>query len=156
VVPRELQLLLPLLLTVIEAMLLLPQRSHNIIPWGLQLATHIMSTAELADGAAPAKITATAAHTDALVGPVLLQLGPAVMQYIRQANAAAAGGHGSASGGESVDWKHVASRVQWDYTAMVTVLDAGAKGDWHYHALRADDVCICQARGLVVSMLLRF
>jgi hypothetical protein len=32
VVPRELQLLLPLLLTVIEAMLLLPQRSHNIIP----------------------------------------------------------------------------------------------------------------------------
>jgi hypothetical protein len=142
-VPRELQLLLQLLLTIIEAVLLLPQRSHNILPWGLQLATRVMKTARLAvpssvaDRSTSATTTATAAHTDALVGPVLLQLGPAVMQYTREANAAAAapppavaGGLGSALGGGDVDWQQVASRVQWDYTAMVlVVLETGAKAN---------------------------
>jgi hypothetical protein len=145
-VPRELQLLLPLLLTVIEAMQLLPRHSHaqGIMPSGLLLAITIMKAAKLVPNPSPDAVfdmsatwTTAAVFADSLAGPVLLQLGPAVMQYLREVEAAAAAAAaaaagkagagssssrvGSSSGGGAVDASQ-GSRQMWHYTDMLTVV----------------------------------
>jgi hypothetical protein len=103
VVPREQQLLLPLVLTVIELALLLPAPEEGVLHTALQMIVHIMRTAQFAPAAAhneaaaaapaPAAARANPPHTEAavneaLAGAVFRQLGPAVMQYLREEPAA--------------------------------------------------------------------
>jgi hypothetical protein len=111
VVPGEQQLLLPLVLAVIELLLLLPAPQHGVTHIGLQMIVHIMRTARFvpaaarnaaaAAGAAPAPpappaaaaspdldVPYTEAAVEALAGLVLLQVGPAVMAYMREVPAA--------------------------------------------------------------------
>jgi hypothetical protein len=98
VVPREQRLLLPLVLTLVEYMLLLPAPIQSVVPPAMRLVVLLLSqsgegkmhvpTASRMNAAAAAADTALA---DPLVAPVLLQLGPAVLQYLREAAAPAAG-----------------------------------------------------------------
>jgi hypothetical protein len=104
VVPRERQLLLPLALTVIELLLLLPAPQHGVMRVGVHMLAHMVRTAQFtpaaahdaAAGAAPAATACAdsdipyteAAVFEALAGPVFLQLAPAVLQYLREVPAA--------------------------------------------------------------------
>jgi hypothetical protein len=113
VIPCEQQLLLPLALTVIELLLLLPRPSQCLMPTGLQRVWHMLRSAHSASeqscvhsGSANAATHALqAAHFDVLVNglaaPLLLQLAPAALRYINQAEAAAAAAAAAALGSSS-------------------------------------------------------
>jgi hypothetical protein len=111
VVLHEQQLLPPLVQTLAEYMLLLPAPSHGVVPHAMQVIAAIIESAgtwqerahtQLAasstDTAAAAAAAALAAGpalsgralADGLAAPVLLQLGPVVLQYLGGAAAAAA------------------------------------------------------------------
>jgi hypothetical protein len=87
--PREQELLLPLLLTLVEYMLLLPDRNQTVLPLVLQpmvvLCKQLKRNKSSCSSAAAAGAAGAAenALADALIGPVLLQVGPAVLQYLR-------------------------------------------------------------------------
>jgi hypothetical protein len=118
-VPRQEQLLLPLLLTMMEYTQLMPEPRHGVIPSGVQLLTHIFtqqgpnSPLQLLDGTEASSSSAAAAEegeeeaaatvatvaaasvaalADGLTAPLLLQLGPLALQYLRDAAAAATPG----------------------------------------------------------------
>jgi hypothetical protein len=113
VVPHEQQLLLSLLLTVAEYMLLLPAPSQGVLPSAMQLLARIVKQSSAqrfcavgSSGAAAATAADDLALADALVVPVLLQVGPAVLRYVRDANAAGAGA--AAAVGQAMLGRHAA------------------------------------------------
>jgi hypothetical protein len=152
VVPREQQLLLPLVLTVLELSLLLPAPQQGVMRMGLQVMPYIMGSAEFkpaapgnaAAGAAPA---APSAHSDrpytpaalmeALASPVCLQLGPAVMQYLREVPAApsstAASMQATLQGSNARDYEAMRDA----FAIMATVIIS--KGE----VLEGDTVLLC-------------
>jgi hypothetical protein len=121
VIPCEQQLLLPLALTVIELLLLLPAPSQGVLPMGLQLLWKLVGAAHSSSdqscvrngyafsGAHVAQAVPTAALVVGLAEPLLLQLAPAALWYINQVEAAAAaaaavsGTAGSSSSSASTD-----------------------------------------------------
>jgi hypothetical protein len=109
VVPREQQLLMPLLLTLVDYMQLMPGTGQGVVPLAMQLfsqagkqaglkAPVILPGGTAAAAAAASTIGAVseAALIDGLTAPVLLQLGPVALQYLRDAAAAGANPQASA------------------------------------------------------------
>jgi hypothetical protein len=100
VLPREQELLLPLLLTLVEHTTLFPAPNQGVLPVALSLVAEIMSQSSLDSlqvvpsdasmGSLDANEVA-AALPDGLTAAVLLQLGPVVLQYLRDAAAATTG-----------------------------------------------------------------
>jgi hypothetical protein len=107
VIPREQQLLLPLLLTLIEYMQLMPEPQQGVVAPAMQLilaflkqsglksppqlpgCTEGSSSTAAAAAASTAAPVMNAALADGLTAPVLLQLGPVALQYLRNAAAGA-------------------------------------------------------------------
>jgi hypothetical protein len=129
-VPQQQLLLVPLVLTVVELLLLLPAAAQRVMPWGLQLLVDLLRTVDFSMHDSRSSVIAcnnrassTASSSgntggrassnagwsevvvaDAVAAAVLLQLGPAVMQYLREA--AAAGGIVSATDVHMVKWAY--------------------------------------------------
>jgi hypothetical protein len=122
-VPRQQQLLPPLLLTLAEFALLLPDLNMAVVPLvmlpiaqGMQHLTH----------GTPCNQAALEAKVDALTAPVLLQLGPVVLQYVRKgAAAAAAAGVQHSTWGRAADNGDLSSAAGCLAFAAVNILRTG-------------------------------
>jgi hypothetical protein len=142
VIPREQQLLLPLALTVIELLSLLPAPSQGVLPMGLQLLWKLLRAAHsssdqscVRNGLAYAGVhvpqaAPTAALVVGLAAPLLLQLAPTALWYINEAEAAAAaaavsGTAGSSSSSSSTDLGGAQTVERYLFGLVLVILGQG-------------------------------